>query len=105
MALDKESVATGARRILPFADVTRKIPGINVVKARHSPNLSSTNQRRDGCVVWVSHPIVFVEGRHVPGNIRRDAGEKRSDVPELFAGIVESRNSQRHNFQPETLLM
>ena len=87
------------------ADVTWEIPGIHVAKTGGSPNLSSTNQSRDGCVVRIGHPIVFVEGRDVPGDVRRNAGEKGGDVTELFAGIIEARDNQSHNFQPEALLI
>ena len=105
MAFNEEGVAAGTIGILPAADVTREIPGIYVAKTGGSSDFSRTNERRDGCVVRIGHPVIFVECRHVPGDVRRNAGEKSSDVTELFAGVIEARNNQRHNFQPEALLI
>ncbi len=105
MAFDEERVAGRTGRILPAADVTWDIPGIHVAKPGGSPNFGSTDQSRDRCIVRIGHPIIFVECRHVPGDVRRNAGEKSSDITELFAGIIEAWNNQSHNFQPEALLM
>ena len=92
VTFNEKSVAAGTRRILPSADVTREIPRIHVAKTGRSTDLGGTNQSRDGRVLRIGHPVVFVEGSHMPGNVRRNASEKSSDVTELFFRVVEARN-------------
>ena len=105
VTFNEESIAVRAVGVFPTANMPREIPGIYVPKSGRSTNFASANKRADGCVVWLGHPVIFMERRHMPGNVGRNAGEKSSDVTELFAGVVEARNNQRHNFQPEAFLM
>jgi hypothetical protein len=48
----------------------------------------------------VQHPVVLMEGGHVPRDIRRDAREKACQAPQLGIAVVEPRDEQRHDLEP-----
>ncbi len=54
--------------------------------------------RRVGGVV---HPVVLMECRDVPRDERRNARDERRETLQFVGRIVESRNQQRHNLEPD----
>src|SRR6185503_21313797 len=55
--------------ILPAANSTRKISGVDVVEPRLATNLTRTNQLLRSRVCVLCHAVVLVKGRDVPGNV------------------------------------
>jgi len=50
----------------------------------------------------VIHFVVGMEGGDVPGDVRGDAGDELSNILQFFGAVVESRDDQGDNLDPES---
>src|SRR5215813_2060370 len=46
-----------------------------------------------------------MKGCHMPRYIRRNAGNELSGLPQFIVGVIESRDDERDDFQPESTLV
>ena len=53
-------------------------------------------------VAVIIHLVVGMKSGDVPGNVRRDASKKFREAPKFVVGIVEARNEQRHDLEPQS---
>ena len=105
MSLDEQRLAAGAAGILPIPDPARPVARIHVVQPFLLSNLHRTQERLDRCVVRILHFVIGMEGGHVPGDVGRDAHQELCDVPQFLIRIVEARNGERDDFDPESQLV
>ena len=75
-----------------------------------SPHTRTGAPRVPDRAAWISgrrwcrragHPVVGVERRDVPRDVRRDAGEETPSAAEFLVGVVEAGHEQRHDLDPE----
>src|SRR5215467_12806570 len=102
ISLNQQTTAVRAIRIFECADSSRQVPRINKFKASLLPNFSCTVKVLRFGILRVGHLVILVESRYVPGNIRRDARQKLCQLPEFIVGIIEPRNEQRNDLDPDS---
>ena len=90
-----------AARVLQVPDPPGCISRIDVAQAVSLTDRNGADQHLRRRVFRVGHAVVLVEGRDVPGNIRRHAGHETRQAIELVSRVVEARNEERHDLEPD----
>jgi len=67
-----------------------RFPGVDEVQPGLATDLGGPQQAARRGVVRVGHPVVLVEGGHVPGDVRRDPGQEAGRLPQLVGAVVET---------------
>ena len=93
--------ARRAACVLEAADAARQVAGIDVPQAVRAADRRGVDQHARSRVRRIGHLVIGVKRGDVPRNVRRHAGDERREPLELVAGIVESRNQQRDDLDPE----
>src|ERR1700687_409026 len=70
ITLDEQFIAGRAIGILPATDSARKVTRIDVTQTRFTPHLARTKQLCRRRVRILSHVIVLMKRRHMPGYVR-----------------------------------
>ena len=55
--------------------------------------------------VRVGHLVILVERRDVPGNVGADRGEEAGRLAQLVVAVVEARNDEGDDLQPQAALV
>src|SRR6266576_1419047 len=98
---DQGRLAARAAGVFVAADPTGKVARVDVLQAGRLTDAGGPEQRLGCGVVGVLHPVVLVEGGDMPGDARRQAAEEVGDVAQLFIAVVEARDDQGDDLQPE----
>ncbi len=76
MAFDQRLAAVVTMCVFQISNQSGEITRVDIAKPRFLSNFRGPEQIA-GCGVFrTGHLIVLVEGGHMPGNIRRDAGKE-----------------------------
>src|SRR5262245_26130946 len=76
MPLDQGCLTRRASSVLIVTDHSREVPRIDVIQPSAVTELRRSDQRFDGGIVRVRHLVVLMKRSHVPGDIRRNAGDE-----------------------------
>ncbi len=90
-----------AARVLQVPDHPWCIAGIDIPQAISLTDRYGADQHLRRRVFRVGHAVVLVEGRDVPGNVRRHAGHETRQPIDLVSRVVEARNEERHDLEPD----
>src|SRR5262249_31941308 len=104
-ALDQRLVAGRATRVLPGADLAGPVAGVNEAQALLGSDLGGADELAPLPFRRVGHAVVGVEAGHVPGNIFADRRQEAGGVAQLRLAIVEARDDERDDLQPEAALV
>src|SRR5215475_12032031 len=99
--INQQLVAIGTIGVFPTAYKPRQVTGVNEVQPFRFPKFCSTQQRSGRSIVRIGHLVVLMECGDVPRDISRDSRQEPRDVAKLFVTIIESRDDERHDLQPE----
>src|SRR5882724_11112065 len=102
MALDERFTTGRTKCVLQLNNLSRKIPGINIAQSGFAAERSRPQQVFGASVVRRSHLVVLVKRGDVPRDIWRDTAYELRHLPQLVVTVVEARNEQRDNFQPDS---
>src|SRR5262245_24271308 len=103
--LDQRTIAVRTARVLPCPNLAWQIACVIVSQARLGPDLACSYQLAWRRRLRIGHAIILVERRHVPRNIPANASEELRDLAQLAFAVVEARNDQRHDFEPDAALV
>src|SRR5258706_8500753 len=104
-SLDEKPFAGRAIGVFVPAQLTGQVARIDKLETTFMPDLRSPDERTGGRVARIHHFVVGMEGRHMPGDLRRNGGDEPGNSPDLSFGVVVSRNQQSHDFEPESHLV
>ncbi len=76
VALDEAFTALRTARVLPLANRSGQIAGINIAKARLPTDLDSSQQVFLSRVTGLGHLVIAMKSGHVPGNVGRDVRQE-----------------------------
>src|ERR1051325_6797405 len=88
---DEETLAGRTVGVFMTAQLAGEVSRVHVVETAFLPDFRGPDERSGRCVARVHHLVIGVEGRHVPGDLRRNGGDEPRDVPDLPLGVVVSR--------------
>ena len=91
--------------MLPTVDSTREVTRVDELQARRRPDLARAKQRLGRGVVGIGHPVVLVERGDVPRNFGAHGGHVVGGATQLGVVVVEPRNHEGHELEPEPTLV
>lgn len=96
-----------AMGVFPAADLAGEVSGVDVAEAGLAADLDGLKK-----IVWarvscdiVLHFIVAVKSGNVPGNVRRDVGNKFRELAKFVGIVIEAGDEERDDFKPEAHLV
>src|SRR6202171_169335 len=98
---DQGGLAAGAARVLVPAHPAGQVSGVDVLEAGLLANARSPQQGLGRGVVRVLHLVVLVKAGDVPRDAGRDAAQEPGDVAQFLVAVVEARDDQGDDLQPE----
>src|SRR5262249_50312741 len=105
VSLDEQCTALMAPRVLEIADLTRQVSRVDVSQAITPADFGRAHQHFRSGVLRIVHSVVLVERGHVPWNERRDASQECGEPFELVVRVVEARDEERDDLEPDPHLM
>src|SRR5262249_55430690 len=105
VAFDEQLVAVGAVGVFQFSNLARQIPCIDEPQASLFADRCGAHEVAGASVFWVGHFIVFVKGRYMPGNVRRDAHQELRKSLKLILRVIKAWNQERDDLYPEAHLV
>src|SRR6202035_1657098 len=94
-------LAAGAARVLVAAHPAGQGSSGDVLEGGLLSNAGGPQQGLRRGVVRVLHLVVLVEGGDVPRDAGRDAAQEPGDVAQFLVAVVEARDDQGNDLQPE----
>src|SRR5579862_2579084 len=91
VAIDQSGLALGTAGVLPLADAAGQVAGVDKAQAFFRANLGGPHECLWRGRLRVGHPVILVERRDVPRNVRTNRSQKTRDLPQLVGAVVESR--------------
>ena len=91
---DQRLAARRAAGVFESAGGAGKIAGVNIAEAGGRADFRGPEQRFTRRLRGAGHFEIRMEGRNVPGNIARDAGQEFGDGAQFGAGIVETPKAE-----------